>query len=294
MIERVVLESEGCKLVGRLHLPQGASATSPLPAVVIGGSWLTVKEQMAARYAERLASDGIAALTFDFRGFGESEGAPRQHESPAKKAADFVAAARFLAARPEVSRVGALGVCASAGYLVKAIAEHALPVASLVTVAAWLHDASIVRAFYGGEDGVAGRLAAAARASADETIPAASATDPRAAMFGPFDYYLSPSRAAIPAWRNEMTTRSWHDWLSFDPIALGARVHVPSLHVHSRAAATPMGLERMLATMREPTPRVIWRDGDQFAFYDDEPTVRAAASDAAAFFRETLVEGGAR
>jgi uncharacterized protein len=48
------------------------------PAVIVTGSWLTVKEQMPETYAVRLAERGYTAFTFDFTGFGESGGAPRQ------------------------------------------------------------------------------------------------------------------------------------------------------------------------------------------------------------------------
>jgi dienelactone hydrolase len=60
--ERVSFDSDGVRLVGTLHLPDGAKA-SPAPVVVVTGSWLTVKEQMADTYARRLTADGLAALT---------------------------------------------------------------------------------------------------------------------------------------------------------------------------------------------------------------------------------------
>ena len=47
------------------------------PAVVVSGSWTTVKEQMVGLYAERLAGEDFITLAFDFRNFGESEGTPR-------------------------------------------------------------------------------------------------------------------------------------------------------------------------------------------------------------------------
>ena len=59
----------------------------PQPTVVVTGSWLTVKEQMPHTYAVRLAELGVTAFTFDFTGFGQSGGAPRQVELPARKIA---------------------------------------------------------------------------------------------------------------------------------------------------------------------------------------------------------------
>ena len=88
------------------------------PAVIITGSWLTVKEQMADRYARELARRGFSVFTFDFAGFGESGGTPRQAEIPARKIADIVAAASFVSNLSFVTpgQVGYLAVSASAQY----------------------------------------------------------------------------------------------------------------------------------------------------------------------------------
>ena len=72
------------------------------PAIIVTGSWLTVKEQMPELYATRLAERGYAAFTFDFSGFGESAGEPRQAEFPDRRIADLIAAAGFLSmGRPD-------------------------------------------------------------------------------------------------------------------------------------------------------------------------------------------------
>lgn len=86
---RVTFQSEGETLVGTLHLPASYRTGDKLPAVVVTGSWTTVKEQMAGLYASKLAEAGYAALAFDFRYFGESGGQPRQYEWPAAKVRDI-------------------------------------------------------------------------------------------------------------------------------------------------------------------------------------------------------------
>ena len=115
MSEKVTFASGDDTLVGELHLAAGAERG---PVVVVAGSWTTVKEQMARRYAAGLATRGISALAFDFRGFGESGGRPLEVESPLRKAADLRAAVDFLATHPAVdpTRIGALGICAGGGY----------------------------------------------------------------------------------------------------------------------------------------------------------------------------------
>ncbi|MGD1855943.1 MAG: alpha/beta hydrolase [Leptolyngbyaceae cyanobacterium] len=136
-VKEVIFESQGETLVGNLYLPDDYVAGQELPGVVVTGSWTSVKEQMSGLYAENLADRGFAALAFDFRNFGESDGDVRALESPTLKIEDIQAAAEFLPTLPEVAdnQVGGLAVCASAGYMAHAIANGA-PFQSFVTVAA--------------------------------------------------------------------------------------------------------------------------------------------------------------
>lgn len=183
-VERVAFASHGEQIVGDLYLPEDLDPARPRPALVVTGAWMTVKEQMPARYARELADRGFVALTF-FRGWGESGGGRRQYEDPSAKIADVAAAVAYLATRPEISkdRIGGLGICASAGYMVNAAAKDAA-IKSVALVAPWLHDAEVVEQTYGGKDGVArlvgaGNAAEAAyrRTGKQAFLPAASLTD---------------------------------------------------------------------------------------------------------------------
>jgi uncharacterized protein len=293
-IETVRFDSHGARLTGRLYHRGGQG----LPGILVTGSWMTVKEQMPAGYAPLLAEAGFAALTFDFRGFGESEGEPREVESPARKAEDLRAAARFLASHARVDRtkVGALAICASAGYAALA-ARGESDIRSIAMVAPWLHDQAIVRAMYGGEAGVAERLerGRAARARFEQTgqvdyVKAASNTDPSAAMYwegDALDYYLNPRRGAVPQWGNRFALMAWPEWLAFDPIAIAGEVRVPTRLVTGDNTATPGGARQFAARMTAPHD-LVSLDGTQFDFYDDPRTVRAAASAAIEHLRETL------
>jgi fermentation-respiration switch protein FrsA (DUF1100 family) len=287
--EQVRFDSAGTDLRGTLHLP--ADMSGPLPAVVVTGTWTSIKQQMADRYAAALASRGFAALSFDFAGFGDSAGDPRDVEDPQAKVRDIRAAVDFVTTHPTVDqgRVHALGVCASAGYTaVNAAADSR--VRSLALVAPWLHDSELVTDIYGGADGVATRVAAGehARERYETTgdvayVPAVSATNPDAAMPFDIDFYLNPARGGIPAWPNRFAVMSWPLWLRFDPIAAAPHVTQPVLVIHSEDGAIPDGARRFLAALPHPG-RAIWTDGTQFDFYDNPAHVTLAADAAAAHF----------
>jgi alpha-beta hydrolase superfamily lysophospholipase len=86
---------------------------------------LSIKEQATGAYARALAERGFAALAFDHRTFGESDGEPRQFEQPAGKADDVRAAATALGAdeRTRDLPVVGVGVCAGAGFMARAVAD---------------------------------------------------------------------------------------------------------------------------------------------------------------------------
>jgi fermentation-respiration switch protein FrsA (DUF1100 family) len=290
--QKVTFPAKAAGLTGSLFLPDG---DGPVPGVVIAGTWTSVKEQMADRYAERLARQGFATLSFDFTGYGESEGEPRDFESPELKIQDIHDAVTFLAGHPAVDsgRIGALGVCAAAMYMV-ANAVGDPRVRSLCLVAPWLHDGRICREVYGGAEGVAAKIEDGKRARAQfestgevEYVPVVSGTDPRAAMPFDIDFYLNPRRGGIPQWGNRFAVMAWPGWLNFDSIALAPRLAPPVLLVHSPDAAIPDGARRFHEGLTG-SKHFVWTTGTQFDFYDQDENVTTAVDNAAAHLNATL------
>ena len=275
--------SGDAELVGTLFVPSGADG--PMPAAVVAGAWTTVKEQMAGTYARELAGRGVAALAFDYTGWGESGGAPRFVEDPAQKSADLMAAVDFLATRPEVddTRIAAVGVCASAGYAAAAAADHP-KVQKLGLVAPWLHDATLVAAVYGGEEGVAALIDKGLTAG-DANIIAASTTDDGALMFQA-PYYTEPERGLIDAYDNRFALRSWRPWLTYDALDSAERLGVPMLVIGSDAMALPDGAKRYIARTHAPVQERWLDDISQFDFYDRADIVAQSADALAAHLRD--------
>lgn len=291
----VTFDSREATLKGNLFLPPDFDPQKRYPGVVVGGTWTSVKEQMSDRYAERLAQRGYITLDYDFRNYGESGGEPRQFESPTLKIEDNWNAVTYLATLPfvDAERIGALGICASAGYMSGTVTEDAR-VKSLALVAPWLHNAPLVLAIYGGEAGVQHRLdlADAARHKYNTTgeveyVPACDPTNPDAAMPFPLDFYLNPARGALPQWTNRFAVMAWREWLEFDGVQYGTRLHVPLLIVHSEAAAVPDGAKAFFAAVTAPKD-IFWIQGEQLDFYDQEPQVSKSVEAVRDHFDRTL------
>lgn len=287
--KRVEFKSENLVLVGNLHLPANFDKRKTYRAVVVAGSWTTVKEQMPDLYAAKFAKEGMVALSFDFRNYGESEGQPRNYENPVMKTQDLVNAAKYLKTLNfvDANNIHGVGICASAGYLATAATSGEFRSISLV--APWLHNAEIVQQVYGANRDVLLTRAKDARKTFAETgkveyVPGASATDNTAAMFGQIDYYLNSQRGAIKEWGNQFAVMAWQGWLEFDAIKSAEKIKVPVQIIHSRTAAIPQGAETFYAKLNAPK-NIIWvENANQFDFYDGKTQVADAVKQSAKWF----------
>ncbi|WP_334029274.1 alpha/beta hydrolase [Alteromonas sp. P256] len=291
--KEVSFESQGQVLVGDLYFPDSYKSGDRLPAVIVSGSWTSVKEQMPAGYAQKLADKGYAALAFDFRGWGESaQGSPvplKYAENPQAKTQDILAAAEFLSAQANIrsEHIATLGICASAGYAIDAAHQSAI-ISSVAVVAPWLHDKAIVNEVYGENIPALLQATVNAEESGEALIlEAASDTNEQSVMYKA-SYYTSPTRGAIVEYDNKFSTFSWKPWLSYDAIQTASLIKDPVLLVHSPAAAIPMGAERFAAQGGNNVELIMLDDITQFDFYDSPEVITEALSLVDAHFKISM------
>ena len=294
-IEKVTFTSQGSTIKGNLYLPETDAQDKKYPAVVVTGAWTTVKEQMPATYAKALSKKGYAALTFDFRGWGESVDDIQYLENPKRKIEDILAAVAYLSGRPDIdaARIAGLGICASSGYMAHAAAASP-KISALAMVAPWLHDAAIVRQVYGGEEGVDKLIAMGKKAEKSNKpvlIEAASQTNERSLMYKA-PYYTEKDRGLIPEYDNQFNVASWEGWLTFDAQQAADHIHVPTLLVHSEKAAIPQGVKAFAERMGNKA-RIVWLDKvTQFDFYDRQDAVSRSVNLVSDHFKEAFESGG--
>jgi uncharacterized protein len=87
--------SEGHKLVGDLYLPDGLKPGEQRAGIVLCHGYTGVKDLYLPDNARVLNEAGYVVLTFDYKGWGESEGT-RNRLAPYSRVADVQAAITFL------------------------------------------------------------------------------------------------------------------------------------------------------------------------------------------------------
>ena len=116
MRQDVEFKSAGETVRAHLYLPEGAAG--PHPVVVMAGGWCYVRELVQPVYAEQFAANGIAALVFDYRRLGASDGTPRQHINPWDQIEDYRNAITWVSELDEIDadRLSVWGISYSGGH----------------------------------------------------------------------------------------------------------------------------------------------------------------------------------
>jgi uncharacterized protein len=109
MKQEIEFYSEGSLIKAHLYLPDN-TGENKLPVIILCHGFAGVKELLLPAYAQKFSQHGYASLTFDYRGFGESEGEEGKL-SPREQMVDIRNAITFVQSLKEVDaqRVGLWG-----------------------------------------------------------------------------------------------------------------------------------------------------------------------------------------
>ncbi len=285
----IEFEAEGVILRGWHYVPDGGRGS--FPTIVMAHGFSAVKEQYLDDYAAAFAVAGLAAVVFDNRNFGTSEGEPRQEVDPVQQIRDYRHAITYACSLPDVDvdRIGVWGTSYSGGHVL-AVAAYDRRVKCVV---------SQVPAISGPEaalrrtrpDRVPGVLAALQADRADRFEGAAPrmikvVTDGDGgpgALAGKESWeFFTGSRSRAPAWKNEVTLRSTEMAREYEP---GSTIHrispTPLLMIvadQDHVTPTDLALEAYERAL-QPKKLVVLKGGHFVPYVEQFSESSAAAVD---------------
>lgn len=290
------------EMAGLLILPVGFDETKSYPAIVVSHPGGGVKEQTAGTYARKLAEKGFVALAYDASYQGESGGEPRQLENPHVRTEDVSAAIDYLTTLSYVNneRIGAMGICAGAGYTANAAINDrrikAVGTVSMVNIGqmfrnGWDNDVPDAGALPYLEAGSASRTSDAS-GNDIATMPMAPLKEedaPNEELRQAWEYYHT-DRAAYCTAPGFGTARSLTQLISYDAFFKAeAFLTQPLLTVvGSDAGSKWMSddlIERAASTDKE---MYVVQGANHMNLYDGEAEIAEAINALAPFFNRTL------
>ena len=256
----------------------------PRPCVVLAHGFGATRIARLDDYAERFAAAGFAALAFDYRHFGDSEGEPRQLLSIPRQLDDWRAAVRFVRSLDGVDpdRVVVWGSSFAGGHVARIAAEDAR-LAGAISQVPFTDGPSALRAA-GPADcwrltvaGLRDELAGL-RGRDPSTMPIVGPPGRTAAMNSPD---AEPGyRAMFPegtSFRNEVAARVAVRLAIYRPFAAAKRIACPWLVcIADRDAVTPPQ-PALKGAMRAPRGEVRRYDSGHFDIYRGELFERAVS-----------------
>src|SRR5205823_348410 len=225
MRQDIEFNAEGTTLRGWLFTPDAGHR--PFPTIVMAHGFSAVKEMYLDAFAEVFAGAGLAALVFDNRNFGASDGEPRYEIDPWAQVRDYRHAISYLQTVPGIDRdrIGVWGSSYSGGHapVLGAIDKRIKAVVAQVPLISGFKNVQrLVRSDF--LPLVRAQLDADREAryagKAPGMIPVV-AEDPMAPSALPtpdsWQWFTETGNTRAPSWRNEVTMRTLEMLMEYEP-----------------------------------------------------------------------------
>lgn len=278
-------------------LPAEGSADSPRPCVVMAHGLGGTVDSGLMPFAQAFAAAGYATLAFDYRGFGRSDGEPRQVVSPSRQQDDYRAAIAAAAAQPGVDpdRIVLWGCSLSGGHVLE-VALGRTDVAAVISMIP-LVDGRAAAVAAARQHKPSAMLRATGTALAAKASSAVGRREPMIPLTGPpgstallslDGYEEAYTSVAGPTWRNEIGAGIGADLGSFRPGTGAADLIETPLLVQIAdldRSAPPHAAASVAFSARAEVRRY---PGDHFDLFSGRPCHDLAVEHALLFLRRHL------
>lgn len=115
--------SHGVRCAATLHKPE---STTPFPTILMVHGWGGTQLMLVTNYIQAFNDAGFGVVTFDYPGWGNSEGLPRNVINPWKREKTVESALAYTKSLPEVDHTKLIlwGSSFGGGHVVQLSAEH--------------------------------------------------------------------------------------------------------------------------------------------------------------------------
>lgn len=285
-----------------INFPEGFDISKKYPAVVVSHPGGGVKEQTAGLYAQKISGYGLITIAYDASYQGESTGEPRQLENPYIRTEDVSAVIDYLTTLPyiDTENIGAMGICAGAGYTANAaINDHRIKAVGMVSA---VNIGSMFRNGWENNvkdaDALPYLLASSNARTADadnmeiQTIPLAPMREedaPNEELREAWEYYHT-DRCQYPTATGFVTARSLTQIISYDAYNKAEAFFTqPLLAIVGSAAGSAWMSEDLLERAASKDKRKYIIEGaNHMSLYDRENYVNEVVEQLASFFQQKL------
>ncbi len=289
--------SGGTKCAVTVLRPETSSEVS-IPAIVMAHGFGSPRALRLYAYAEQFVAAGYAAVVFDYRGFGDSDGEPRQLLDISMQHADWKAALAFARALPgiDADKIVAWGTSFGGGHVLT-VAGRGEPLAAVIAQVPHVSGPAAMRA-----TGLASSLRIAPYAIRDQVnallkrdpvyVPLVGRPGDLGIMTTPdalpgLEQLIVDSDLAPDAYRQDVAARIGLKIGLYSPERVVSKITCPTLiQIARNDAITPCAVAQR-AARRIPHATVRIYDCSHFDPYV-EPAFTGIITDQLAFLRENV------
>ena len=284
-----------------INFPEGFNENHQYPVIVVSHPGGGVKEQASGLYAKKLSEQGFISIAYDASYQGESTGEPRQLENPYIRTEDVSAVIDYLTTLPYVDqeKIGAMGICAGAGYTANAaINDHRIKAVGMVSAVnigsmfrnGWENNVKDADAMPYLLEGSNARTEEAK--DEEQTMPLAPMKEedaPNEELREAWEYYHT-NRCQYPTAPGWATLRSLTQIITYDAYNKAEAFFTQPLLVvvGSNAGSAWMSADLLDRAVSTDKTKYVVEGANHMTLYDGEKEVNEAVAQLAPFFKKNL------
>lgn len=286
-----------------MYLPSDLQPGEKVPGIVTANPITSIKQLTSPNYAERLAQSGFAILVFDYRGWGSSEGEPRNHIAPYEQVQDVKDAITWLQNQSEIDpeRMGGLGVSMGGAHMLY-LATFDNRLEAVVVIATAINGVNMWQGMFGEEafnqiinqdaEDRANRFENNITQNYKNAWGMPGDSNCVFCVEEAYRFYTNAQNTYAPEFENRATVQSIQNILEYNPdYAVNLASPTAVLFIHAAKDVVPLAMVEEIYNRTSYPKKLVVADSLHTELYGTEPYITQAAGEAIKWFDTYLVTG---